>query len=487
MVTPWLTAALLLAFGQVVAGFVWPSHVLVTAIGLAGQAFIIGYYALVQARLHPDQRSLWWLLASAMLFWTLALGSIVLAGNFPAADDRRALADTILFIGRGAPLMLLLTCGIDEEAYGNARWFDVAQAVLFIAAASLLLLADPLAASSPALNAASSYTAHRLREFQIIALAILALGVAALHRNRATAPLYRPLAAMLVAAAIAGVIMTHVFVSQWGVSPGSPLLVLGAAPPLAFLVAQALTGLQPPMPYTRLAAGLGRLAPAVLPLATLVVVLAPGQHGEVFDEAIGIAAGLLFGWRMVHIQLRDRRAIAELTAAHHEATGLSMIDPLTGLGNRRRLDAALKTMMGAPSGHPIAVLMIDADWFKAYNDGLGHAAGDTALRQIGAVLAKYSPAGSAVVRLGGEEFAVVVRIADLGTAALLAESLRSAVVALAISHPRETAGNLTISIGVALTFGRDADALMAAADSALYAAKNDGRNCVRAAGDSLMA
>ncbi|MBC7506890.1 MAG: GGDEF domain-containing protein [Sandarakinorhabdus sp.] len=127
------------------------------------------------------------------------------------------------------------------------------------------------------------------------------------------------------------------------------------------------------------------------------------------------------------------------------------------------------------------MLMIDADWFKAFNDSQRHAAGDTALRRIGAVLANRSPVGSAVVRLGGEEFAVLTRLPDSFAASLLAEDLRGAVAALAIPHPRAPASRLTVSIGVAVTQGDDSDVLMAAADTALYAAEIDGRNCVRAA------
>lgn len=474
-VSPWLVASLLLMAAQIVAGLLWPSKVAVTATCLGGQALIIAHHAAFQGAQHRQQRLLWWLLAAAMLLWALAFGAIFILKDWLFADDRRALFDSLLFIARGAPIMLMLTSGIDEEAYGRVWWLDMAQVGVYLGAAALLLLGNPFTGT----GSAPEHTAHMLREFQMGALALLALGVAGLHRSRGDARVFRPLAAMLFVYVLVAAVVNHLFIRDWQLPSGSWAFVLGAVPMLVFLLARAFPNRVPEIPFTRMTSGLELLAPTVLPMATLVIVLTPGRRGDVIGETLGIAAVVLYGWRMVSIQLRHRRSIAELTVAHNEATGLSLIDPLTGLGNRRRFDAALMTMLASPGGSPIAVLMIDADWFKAYNDSLGHAAGDAALRQIGAILADLSPVDSAVARLGGEEFAVLARLPGVDAARLLAERLRSAVAALALTHPRQPGGQLTISIGVALTPARDADALMAAADRALYAAKNDGRNCVR--------
>lgn len=315
---------------------------------------------------------------------------------------------------------------------------------------------------------------------QFAALAVLAVGVAALHRNRADALVFRPLAAMLVIYVIVTALLNYLLIAALQVPSGSPALVIGALPMLVFLMVRAHPHLMPSAPLSQLPAGAALLAPAVLPVATLAVVLSASRRGDMLAEILGLAAVLLYGWRMVAIQVRHRRSIAELTAAHNTATGLSLIDPLTGLGNRRRFDVALQSMLAASASPPVAILMIDADWFKAFNDNHGHAAGDTALRRIGGALASHSPGGSAVVRLGGEEFAVLARLPD-AEAATLAETLRAAVAALQIPHARAPDGYLSISIGVAMTHDGDADAVMAAADTALYAAKDDGRNCVRSA------
>lgn len=474
---PWIAASLLLVIAQIIAALIWPSAVLVTAVGLAGQSLIIAHHAAVQGLQQRRQRILWWLLATAMLLWAMAFAAMYILQVVLLADRSRALFDSLLFMARGAPIMLMLTSGIDEEAHGQVWWMDIAQTGIFIGAAMLLLLGSPLTNVGPA----SAETAHRLREFQMLALAALALGVAGLHRSRGDARVFRPLAAMLFSYVFVAVVITRLFREVWRIPEGSWLFALGSLPMLVFLLARAFPNRIPDLPLIQLTSGLGLLAPGVLPMATLVIVLTPGRRGDLVGELLGLAAGLLYAWRMVAIQLRHRRSIAELTVKHSEATGLSLIDPLTGLGNRRHFDAALATMLAMPGGIPIAVLMIDADWFKSYNDSLGHAAGDTALRLIGTVLADHSPMDSAVVRLGGEEFAVLARLPDTIAATMLAERLRSAVAALAITHPRGPGGKLTISIGVALTLARDTDALMVAADQALYAAKNEGRNCVRSA------
>ena len=123
----------------------------------------------------------------------------------------------------------------------------------------------------------------------------------------------------------------------------------------------ALPHLMPAAPLSQLTAGAALLAPTVLPVATLVVALSASRRGDVLAEILGLAALLLYGWRIGAIQVRHRRSIAEFTAAHTKATGLSLIDPLTGLDNRRCFDVALQSMLAASASPPVAILMIDAD------------------------------------------------------------------------------------------------------------------------------
>lgn len=164
---------------------------------------------------------------------------------------------------------------------------------------------------------------------------------------------------------------------------------------------------------------------------------------------------------------------------------MSLADDLTGLANRRRLDAALDAEWRRARRQllPLAVVAVDVDNFKAYNDRYGHAAGDAALRAVGRVLAAgCRRAGDVAARYGGEEFVLLLPATDLAAATELAESVRREVRALAIEHRGGgLSGLLTISAGVAATVpptDEGARELMAAADTALYAAKEAGRNRV---------
>jgi diguanylate cyclase (GGDEF)-like protein len=166
-------------------------------------------------------------------------------------------------------------------------------------------------------------------------------------------------------------------------------------------------------------------------------------------------------------------------------------DPLTGLGNRRRLDSILDTAVSVArrSAAPLAVLMIDVDRFKAYNDHYGHLAGDACLRAIAKALrGGLIRRGDEVLRYGGEEFAVILTDTREAEAMVVAERLRLAVRGMGLPHVAQEGGIVTISLGVAVmepsqTGERrivDAKTLIEAADQALYRAKQGGRDRIAA-------
>jgi diguanylate cyclase (GGDEF)-like protein len=163
----------------------------------------------------------------------------------------------------------------------------------------------------------------------------------------------------------------------------------------------------------------------------------------------------------------------------------AVLDPLTGLHNRRHLDARLKSEFAFANRHgtPLSVLLIDIDHFKKVNDTHGHLGGDAALRALADRLQRTVRTEDIVARYGGEEFAVVVRGIEAPGAMLLAERIREQALRIQVEHEGETI-KFTISVGVAtMTRERLFDsiaALVKAADDALYEAKAAGRNrCVR--------
>lgn len=186
-------------------------------------------------------------------------------------------------------------------------------------------------------------------------------------------------------------------------------------------------------------------------------------------------------------QLELQRLVAERTEDLRKANELlqqlSIQDGLTGVANRRRFDEILdlEWRRAARLKTPLAMLLIDVDFFKAYNDSKGHQAGDECLKQIAAALQhSHRRAGDLVARYGGEEFAVVIPACDSAGALKAAEHLRTQIQDLRIPHPASSIADVvTISIGAASfqpAKDRTAADLLAAADRSLYVAKSSGRN-----------
>jgi diguanylate cyclase (GGDEF)-like protein len=207
-----------------------------------------------------------------------------------------------------------------------------------------------------------------------------------------------------------------------------------------------------------------RLAPEFVPLAAALT-----------DMAIKLAE-------------RDR----ELRAANRHLEALASIDGLSGLANRRSFDARLHTewKRATELKRPVALMMIDVDHFKLFNDNYGHLEGDQCLRVIAETLsAAATQNGDFAARYGGEEFVVLLPDTDLGAALETAARLRHTVAALAIAHRFAPCGHVTVSIGVAALTPSAANSpedLLGAADGGLYAAKRSGRNTICAGQDALM-
>jgi diguanylate cyclase (GGDEF)-like protein len=173
----------------------------------------------------------------------------------------------------------------------------------------------------------------------------------------------------------------------------------------------------------------------------------------------------------------------QLSEANTLLAELSVTDPLTGLPNRRRLEAHAESewRRTARRSDGLAFVMLDVDHFKFYNDSLGHLAGDRCLASIASALRRLAQRpGDLVTRYGGEEFACLLVDLDRDQALAHAERMRAAVEELELPHPASAVGpRVTISLGVAWTAPQaspDWRAALSAADEALYRAKANGRN-----------
>ena len=182
------------------------------------------------------------------------------------------------------------------------------------------------------------------------------------------------------------------------------------------------------------------------------------------------------------VEIAERTA--ELEQAYEKLKGLSKTDPLTGIPNRREFDAfeSRAWRLGARDRTPVAAILIDIDFFKIYNDSLGHQAGDDCLREVAEALVTCATRPlDLVARYGGEEFVAVLGGGSIHDALVVAERMRTAVENLGIEHPGSSHDVVTVSIGIASLTpedGQDSDTVIKAADEALYYAKAAGRNCV---------
>jgi diguanylate cyclase (GGDEF)-like protein len=199
-----------------------------------------------------------------------------------------------------------------------------------------------------------------------------------------------------------------------------------------------------------------------------------------------IARGVLLERRLRVLLGRERLARQELAGREAELAQLNerlrhdvRRDPLTGLRNRRALAEDLPAVeaVARRHGESYAIALCDVDRFKAYNDHLGHLAGDQALRTLAGTIRSVLRAGDVAYRYGGEELLLVLRGTDQAEALVTAERVRAAVMRAAVPHPVDPTGVVTVSIGVAAGVA-DGAILLARADAALYRAKSAGRNQV---------
>jgi hemerythrin len=181
-----------------------------------------------------------------------------------------------------------------------------------------------------------------------------------------------------------------------------------------------------------------------------------------------------------HLEELVEERTRELSEANAQLEQIALTDIMTGLPNRRAAFERLANLW--QEAVSLACFMVDADHFKAINDGFGHESGDVVVKHIGLCLQQNARRQDLVARLGGDEFLVICPGTDLGEALRLGETLRRAVSELKV-YVAEGQGcwSGSVSVGVAARSASTADieALVALADEGVYLAKREGKNCVR--------
>lgn len=251
--------------------------------------------------------------------------------------------------------------------------------------------------------------------------------------------------------------------------------VLAALSALALFVGLSLMVVRPLRALRQKAARLGQME-----LHERVQPHGGKELRELAETLNGMAAALQRSHDELEQQVEARTR--ELREANTKLERMAVTDGLTGVFNHRRFQEELvqEVLRADRSGRPLSVLMIDVDLFKRFNDRFGHPAGDRLLKELATALQAELRATDILARYGGEEFAIILPETDEELAAQVAERLRAAVdTQVSAGEPDK---HVSISVGVATRRKREtAQELVAAADRALYRAKDAGRNRVVAA------
>jgi diguanylate cyclase (GGDEF)-like protein len=217
----------------------------------------------------------------------------------------------------------------------------------------------------------------------------------------------------------------------------------------------------------------------------LCVVVAIGLQQTLPAMAVTSVVGqIVFAMFMASvIAIALERSVRALYLENRRVGEMASRDGLTGLKNRRAFDEHLRRVwqMAQRDGRSLGVMLIDVDFFKAFNDGLGHQAGDAALQSIANVVAATARRPLDLsARYGGEEFAIILFDVTREHVALMAEGVQRRVEALGIRHPSSSVSSVvTVSTGVAFvrpSAERSPQGAILLADRGLYAAKHAGRN-----------
>ena len=424
------------------------------------------------------QRALWHLLAASA-------GLVVIGNALDALQEflvgqRPGLAGAASGVYIGAALLMppaLLAVGAGWRYRRLRAFLDASLLPVGLGAlAWVVLIAPKLASQSGALLDAE------LVVYPLVDAAILGLVSSLLLRRSRVTPVWLPL---VVAAVALGALGDACFalLSLSDNEPDERIVSLIYQADVVMMILSAVVAARFPDPLEAPQPGQGErgvsglLAGLWLTLATMLASAHDGQVPLVTAGAASLAALVVAG-RLVVTARENRDVTDKLLAIARQQEREAVADPLTGLHNRRFLDRRMAAELerSARYGHPVGVLLLDIDHFKQVNDRHGHATGDRVLCEIARRLTQTARPSDTVVRMGGEEFLVLVP--EAGDLLALAERLRATISGTPIADL-----TITTSIGVASypVHGVDAAGLLVAADDALYAAKHAGRDTARMA------
>lgn len=443
----------------------------------------------VRIRMSPMRsRTGWILFSTALIVWTLGM-SLATADLFskPVEQEMAALYDLIYFL-YGVPVLLAISSPAQSERVSISLWLDGLQAAITIGLVYVLLFGRLPFASG------QSHPIPALRLMWVFNIENLALAAGATlrllsHRQRGSMQhLYWVMAGFLWIYCVCAGVWNYLVVLSTDPSVFGDLL-----PDLPFVLLVMAASLPVPKDAdddARLEQGpvalfIENVSPVLYTMALLTLgAVMVRSHFRLGMGSIGVALAV-YALRTTLLQNRYMRSQRALKEANDRLEAIALEDALTGVANRRRFDQSLHVEWNRALRleQPLALLLMDVDYFKQLNDRYGHPAGDRCLIEIAhALRSVLARSGDLLARYGGEEFAAILVNTDRDGAKVIAARMQDAVQTLKIRNETMVGAFVSVSIGIktwdAVGDEESLESLIEGADQALYRAKQNGRNRV---------
>ncbi|MEW6346578.1 MAG: diguanylate cyclase [Pseudomonadota bacterium] len=474
-----LHAICLLVFRAQATLITYPFMLLAPALAFAACCWRVGAE-------EPESRSPWILLAAGIFLWTCGISLSAWEDLLQHLPQSAAWFSDFSFFLYGVPVLLAISSVSANQNIPFFVWMDTAQALLtgFLFYVSLFSVM-PFAATP--LEPISTTTLVLLYNAENVILAVAATLRLLAQPRGPERRFYAILFCFLWIYAIAAYVYNNWAATNDGHAAIDALIDL----PFLFLAVAAVAprALREEPERTPHKQALALFIENVSPIFYTVALLALSislMRQHFYAGTVGIFTALVvYATRSTTLQGRYIRVQRELHEAHDRLEQMALTDALTNTANRRRFDAALvlEWNRAIRNRYPLALLLIDIDYFKMLNDRYGHPAGDRCLVSVALALQSALPrSGDLLARYGGEEFAAILPATDASGARMVARSMQEAVRTLKIRNETSTGPFVTVSVGVAVLESSQygVSELIEAADQALYRAKQGGRNRIEA-------
>jgi diguanylate cyclase (GGDEF)-like protein len=435
-------------------------------------------------KVERKSRTTWILLGAGMLIWLCGMILSAWEDLFQRIPVSVAWFSDVCFFLFDAPILLAISSVSAEQSVPFFVWMDGFQALLTGYLTYVTILSVTPFSGSTLVPVSISVLLLTYKVENVILAAASTLRLLAQPRGNERR-FYEILCAFLAAFAL----MAWIY-NDWAVTTDEhDLMDLMVDIPFLFLAVATMAPWaprnQPAQPEQKksLALFVENISPIFYTIALLALSMSVmRQHS--YSGVVGVFTALVvYGIRMTILQDRHLRVQHELHVARDRLEAMALTDALTNAANRRCFDQTLvlEWNRAVRNQQPLALILVDIDYFKRLNDRYGHPAGDKCLVAIAAALQSTLPrSGDLLARYGGEEFAAILPATDDAGARVVAKRMQAAVGSLNIRSRTPTGPIVTVSIGIAVFESSHADAaeIVEAADRALYRAKERGRNRV---------